>query len=276
MIAQSIFSKDGTLVPHTSSVADEVKAIIIILPAMGVRASFYSKFQDALCACGHAAYTMEYRGLGMSELRAGWTTDFGYKEYQEDVAATIAMARQTFPDRPLYIAGHSLGGHFAMLTAGLEPESFDGIIMLASGTPWHGAFEGKAGKRLKMFGRYIPVFMNLIGYYPGHRLGFAGREFRSMMRDWLQLARHNRFKIKGVSDAIELSIAEYKGRVLCLSFERDTFAPLKASKLMLSKMPEADCELRILTDDDIEGEATHFGWAKRPHVVSRLISDWML
>lgn len=274
-MTQEIPSIDGTQVPYTVYGLSEVKASVIILPAMGVRASFYRTFAHSLMDFDMAACVMEYRGLGDSRLRAGWKIDFGYKEHQEDVAALILRVKQEYPDQPLYIAGHSFGGHLGMMTAGLEPTSFDGIIMLASGSPWHKAFEGKAAKHLKRFGWFVPVVMAIYGHFPGHKFGFAGREARSQMRDWLQMSTRNRFKIIGVRDDLEECIADYKGRVLCMSFARDIMAPLKASQLMLDKMPKASIHLQIVGDEEINGEATHFGWAKTPHYISQRISEWV-
>ena len=272
---QEINSADGTKVPYTVYTSSDAKASMIILPAMGVRASFYRAMAGSLMDFDLTSYVMEYRGLGDSSLRAGWRTDFGYKQHQEDVAALIARIKQDYPDRPLYIAGHSFGGHLAMMTAGLDPTSFDGIIMLASGTPWHEAFEGKAGKHLKRFGWFVPAIMALYGHFPGSKFGFAGRESRSHMRDWLQMSTKNRFKIIGLGDDLEEKISQYKGRVLCMAFTRDNMAPIKAIKLMLGKIPKASVEIKELTDTDIEGEATHFGWAKTPHRISQRISEWI-
>ena len=275
VVAEEILSADGTKVPYTVYGLNDSKASVIILPAMGVRASFYRTFAHSLIDFDLTSCVMEYRGLGDSSLRAGWRTDFGYRQHQEDVAALIIKMKQEYPDRPIYIAGHSFGGHLGMMTAGLEPTSFDGIIMLASGTPWHEAFEGKAAKHLKRFGWFVPVIMALYGHFPGHKFGFAGRESRSQMRDWLQMSTRNRFKIIGVRDDLEACIAGYEGRVLCMSFARDIMAPLKASQLMLAKMPKASIDLQIVGDEDINGEATHFGWAKTPQVVAQYVSEWV-
>ena len=273
-MTQEVLSADGTKVPYTVYGLSEVKACIIVLPAMGVRASFYRTFAHSLMDFDLAAIVMEYRGLGESSLRAGWGTDYGYKEHQEDVVALIAKVKSEYPDKPVYIAGHSLGGHFAVMTAGLGPESFDGIIMLASGTPWYKAYEGGAENKVKMLLWLIPLLL-LLGYFPGKMIGFAGREARSLIRDWQNLVQDNRFKVKGVTNSLEQKIATYTGEVLCLCFDRDDLAPRKSSALMLEKMPQAQVAYHMLCDEDINGEATHFGWAKEPHVISKHISEWL-
>lgn len=271
---QETLSADGTKVPFTVYGLSEVKACVIILPAMGVRASFYKHFGHSLMDFDVAAYVMEYRGLGDSSLRAGWRTDYGYKQHQEDVAALIVKVKQEYPDRPLYIAGHSMGGHFAVMTAGLAPTSFDGIIMLASGTPWYKVYEGNTASKIKMLLRLMPLLL-LLGYFPGKKLGFAGREARSLMRDWQKLAQDNHFKVKGVTDTLEQKIAAYSGKILCLCFERDDLATPKASTTLLEKVPQAEVTYYMLSDEDISGESTHFGWAKTPHRVSQRISEWV-
>ena len=272
---QEIISADGTKVPYTVYASSDAKASMIILPAMGVRASFYRTMAYSLMNLDIAAYAMEYRGLGDSSLRAGWGTDYGYKQHQQDVAALIAKVKQDYPDGPLYIAGHSLGGHFAVMTAGLEPASFDGIIMLASGTPWYKIYEGNTASKIKMLLRLMPLLL-LLGYFPGKKIGFAGREARSLMRDWQNLAQDNHFEVKGVTNTLEQKIAAYTGKVLCLCFKRDDLATHKASTILLEKMPRARVTYQMLSDEDIDGEATHFGWAKTPDKVSQRISEWVL
>lgn len=271
---QEILSADGTKVPYTVYGSSEAKANVILLPAMGVRASFYRTLANSLMDFDLTSYVMEYRGLGDSSLRAGWRTDFGYKQHQEDVAALIARVKQDCPGRPIYIAGHSMGGHFAVMTAGLDPDSFDGIIMLASGTPWYKIYEGNTASKIKMLLRLMPLLL-LLGYFPGKKIGFAGREARSLMRDWQNLAQDNHFKVKGITNTLEQKIAAYSGEVLCLCFERDDLATRKASTTLLDKMPQAQVTHHILSDEDINGEATHFGWAKTPHRVSQCIREWV-
>ena len=275
MTAHETLSADKTTVPYTVYGTSEAKASVIILPAMGVRASFYRQFALSLMDWDLAAYMMEYRGLGESRLRAGWGTDFGYREHQQDVAAMIARAKRDYPDQPVYLAGHSFGGHLSMMTAGLEPDSFEGIIMLASGTPWYKAFEGKFSKQLKRFGWFVPLILMTVGHFPGHKFGFAGRESRSQMRDWLQMSTRNRMKYIGVRDDLEDIIAAYEGRVLSMAFQRDHMAPIKAINFLIEKMPNAEIELLELSDEDIGGEATHFGWAKTPDIISQRISEWV-
>ena len=120
----------------------------------------------------------------------------------------------------------------------------------------------------------MPLLL-LLGYFPGNKIGFAGREARSLMRDWQNLAQDNHFKVKGITNTLEQKIAAYSGEVLCLCFERDDLATRKASTILLEKMPQAHVTYHMLSDEDINGEATHFGWTKTPHRVSQRIGEWV-
>lgn len=271
-----VISKDNYTVPVISSHPDgEANAIVLIIPAMGVRASFYRGFAKSLASEGILAIVMELRGHGESSQRAGWFTDYGYKEHVDDISAILAVIKVNHPEKLIHLVGHSLGGHFSVLMAGLKPESFESLIMVASGTPWHGAYLDKMAKKTKKLKWIVPLLLMMFGAFPGDKIGFAGREARTLIRDWLNLVNDNRFKIKGLPHDIESIVEGYEGRLLCLSFEDDDLAPLRASELMIAKMPKVRADYRLLSDSDINGKATHFGWARTPQVVAKIIKDWI-
>src|SRR5512139_1292384 len=92
--------------------ASAAAPVIVFLPAMGTRASFYDTFGQTLCDAGFHAVIGDFRNHGAGSVRPSRRADFGYRELiREDCKALIALARERFPDSKVIAGGHSLGGH---------------------------------------------------------------------------------------------------------------------------------------------------------------------
>jgi predicted alpha/beta hydrolase len=114
-----------------------------------------------------------------------------------------------------------------------------------------------------------------LGYFPGKRVGFGGTEARTVMRDWAQVARSGRYRPRGSALNYETALAQLRLPVLAISFEHDNFAPARAMKNLLSKMPAAAAEHRQLLARDTGKTLDHFNWVKHPEAVVPQIADWL-
>ena len=90
--------------------------VVIIMPAMGVPASFYEPLATALVDQGLNVVTADLRGHGESSIRPGKGVDYGYGEMVlYDWPCIIDRVEGQFPDAPKVILGHSLGGQLTPL-----------------------------------------------------------------------------------------------------------------------------------------------------------------
>lgn len=253
----------------------EATGTMVMMPAMGVRGRYYDTFAQGLAAHGIYTVVMEYRGHGESALRASHRTDWGYREIALiDLPASIAWAREQCPDVPLYIGGHSLGGQLSLVYAAHHPNTFDGAIIIACSSPFHGHYATKQARGIKFCSTVAPVLTRTLGYFPGDRLGFAGRESRGTMDDWNQLAKHDRFRVRGVDDDLESRICDYNGRALTIAYDEDDMAPAKAVASIYGRLASAAHEHHVFTSDDLACRADHFRWAKSPAPVCVRIAQW--
>lgn len=273
---QMVDAGDGYRVPLFWHAAAQPRGNILLMAALGVPARFYLPLAQELCASGLNVALIEQRGHGESELRPSRRTDFGFRHaLVHDIPAVLGHVRQSAPGLPLYLMGHSLGGHYAAITAGRMPADIDGVILAACGTPWIGAFAGRTQRQLQLLVRLVPALGLLFGYYPGDRVGFGGREARTLMADWRALALDNRYRARGLDEDLDAAIGRYRGPVLSLRMSDDSYAPAAAMAAVTDKFRHARVTQRVLTADDLGDRADHFRWARTPAAVAREVSAWL-
>jgi acylglycerol lipase len=110
--------------------AETPNAVVTICHGVNSHSGYYLWAGEQLAAKGFAVYALDLRGRGRSSGERFYIEEF--KEYLDDVDATIALARSRHPGLPVFLLGHSAGGvvssvyaleHQAEL-AGLICESF--------------------------------------------------------------------------------------------------------------------------------------------------------
>ena len=240
--------------------------VVVLQPAMGMKARYYNAFVEALATAGVHAVVAEQRGheavVGVDGGRLpSRTYDFGYAELVEDLGAAIATVRAEFPDAPLHVLGHSLGGQIAVMYAAQHPGVLAGLILVASGTPHWRVF----GRRLLFASYAFPLVASAVGYFPGARLNFAGREARGLMRDWGHLARTGRL-VAGESGLAGVTVP-----VLSVSIEDDWLGPPASIDGLVAKLPRATVT-RVHVD---VGGIDHFRWARQGDPVVPLVTGWL-
>jgi predicted alpha/beta hydrolase len=271
-----INTTSGYAVPVRWFPAEQPRASIIFMPALGVAARFYVPLAENLHDAGFNVLLMELRGQGDSHLRASRRVDFGFRDaLEDDVPAAMDWVLRKAPAAPLLLMGHSLGGHYAAMTAGRLASRVDGVILAACGSPWTKAFHGKTGAQLRMLCRLIPVLNATFGYYPGHRVGFGGREARTLMNDWLDLARTNVYSARGLDEDFDAAIGQYAGPVLSLRMADDPYAPEAAMAAVTDKFRQAVVSKHVITAEQIGDRADHFRWARKPEAVVDHILAWL-
>lgn len=248
--------------------------IVAVLGALSTPGTFYGRLAAELGTLAWPVAVVEQRGLGESSLRPSHDVDWSFADVlRTDLPAALAWIRAQAPDRPLLLLGHSLGGHYAIMAAGLYPEQVDGVVLAACGTPWLEAFDGPVRAMVRHLIDVIPGLSAERGHYPGEEAGFGGDEARGVMADWRHLAQTNRFRLAGDDQTVADLIRKYDGPVLAIGMADDDFAPPMAVAASVERFATRPSE-RVLASDDIGVTADHFGWARRPAAVVRTIGQW--
>ncbi|MBF5057194.1 alpha/beta hydrolase [Alcanivorax sp. 521-1] len=262
-------------VPLTWYPATAGAPVVVLMAALGVPARFYQRLAGALAERGFNVALMEQRGHGDSALRPSRRRDWGFAEtLTRDLPALLDWLRDHHPEAPIVLMGHSLGGHYAAITAGRFPERVDGVVLVATGSPWVDAFAEPVRKRIRWLTRLIPVCNLVLGYYPGDRIGFGGREARTLMADWRDLALTNRYRARGLSQDLDAAIGGFPGPVLAVRLADDAFAPEAAVRAVTDKFRHATLTGVVLDAEALGDRADHFRWARQATTVADRVAAW--
>lgn len=250
---------------------------VLWLPAMGVSARHYELFASALAEQGIASAVHEWRGVGSSALRASRSCDWGYHELLHlDIPASLAAARQCDARIDWIVGGHSLGGQVAALFAALNSQRISGLALVATGSPWWQLFPGRMRLALRAMPWIVGAVTSLTGYYPGKRLGFAGRESCGVMRDWARTTREGCYAVYGSGVDPEQALARFAKPVLGVHLSEDTFCPDASLQWLLQKFPDAPVDrVNLHAADFPSATADHFSWLKDPSPVVKAMAKWM-
>jgi predicted alpha/beta hydrolase len=255
--------------------AGAAERLLYWLPAMGVSARHYLPLAQALAGHGLAVALHEWRGIGSSSRRAGRHSDWAYRQILlHDLPAGLAAAHAAVPRARTWLGGHSLGGQLACLYAGLHPQAFAGLALMASGAPYWRRF----GRPVLVGSAYVlaPLWAKLLGYFPGRRLGFGGNEARGLVADWARSGRTGRYAAAGLDADLEQAMAGLALPLLALRLRDDWLGPAASLDWLLGKLPRAAARVEVLAPDDLGGlAADHFAWMQAPAPVAARIAAWL-
>ncbi len=248
---------------------------ILIQPAMGVQAGYYSLLAEALQAAGYNVGVSELRGheAAADAPRPGHGYDFSYHDMLHEDWPLAAQAMQArFPAAKFYLLGHSLGGQISNLYASTRPAKLDGLIIIAAcSVHWK-----LWGFPFLLYSQVAGQIGRVLGHFPGKRFRFAGREASGVMRDWARQARTGRFMLGNPRIDYEPKLAEVTLPVLAISLQGDFFAPRHTMDALIGKMSNAALT-RIHLDPKALGfdKIDHFRWVRQPALVMPDVTKWL-
>lgn len=248
---------------------------VLFLPGLGVPISYYRPFLSLWAAAGYRVHGLELRGMPHSSITDVRATDFGYRHALElDIPAALAAMSGTLA----VLAGHSLGGQLALLSAASNPGLEVPVVAIAAGSSYHGTVGTRRGRRIRRRqAAAVRVIVRALGYFPGHRLGFGGRQPRSMMRDWAFEAQTGRYELDGSEVDHEAALGQLRGRVLMLTLAGDKLITEAAAAHLAARLASASAATeRVGVAENHGAPFNHFRWARtRPAAILRPIVAWL-
>jgi len=157
--------------------------VLICMPAMGVAAKYYEPLAGKILQEGWRFVTADLRGNGLSTLRVRRGISFGYREMVGfDWPAVVGKVKELFPGAPVYLLGHSLGGQLSALYLAANPDAASGLILVAAPSVHFRGWDFPLGLGVLAGTQAACATANLLGYFPGRKIGFGGTEAKGALR----------------------------------------------------------------------------------------------
>ncbi len=262
-IKKEIVTSDGyKLAANVFTPLDEVKGLILIVPAMGAQQKYYADFASFLAGNGFMTVTFDYRGIGASRrgsLRGFYATilDWANKDCATMIDATEAIA----PGKPLYWIGHSLGGQILPFVPNLY--KVHKVISVNSGSGYwlSNAFNLRWRVGWLWFVA-VPIALFVCGYFPGKRLRKVGDLPKGVVLQWRCWCLDKDY----AAGAERARLLFYSVRVPIVSFSvtDDEFMSQRSIESLLELFPNAPkTNIRFSPADIGEKKVGHFGFFKK-------------
>ncbi|HVF35899.1 MAG TPA: alpha/beta fold hydrolase [Candidatus Saccharimonadia bacterium] len=238
---------------------------LLWLPAMGVPARKYARFADALAQRGIACALHEWRGGGTSTVRASRDIDWSYVQLLRDVDASRDAAARAAPGILWRIGGHSLGAQLAALALATARDRYDGLVVVGAGLPWWRSFPPWQQPLLLGVFATFKLLVAACGYFPGDRIGFAGREARGVIRDWTRSGLTGSYRLDGDGRNFDAALAVLDAPVEAVHFAQDRYVPAGSLEALVAKLPRASTRrIELIPSHFAGGRADHFAWMRDP------------
>ena len=266
---------DGSTVPVTLFPTEgrDDAPVIVVLPGLGIPGGYYRLFAEALVARGFHAAIGDLRGQGDSKPKPSSSSRYGYQELVSvDFPAIFEVVREQFPAATPYLLGHSMGGQLGAMYAARIRGRLGGLILVASGSPYHRGFGTTRGVPLYFGAAAMAITSNIAGFWPGDRIGVGGfgRQSRVLIDDWSRFARTGSIEPAGADIDYEERMGRLTLPVLAVTIEGDDLAPKGSMENLTAKLANAD-----ITTEHIDEPLGHNGWIRNPTAVADLVERWM-
>ena len=264
---------DGSTVPVTlfPSEGRDDAPVIVVLPGLGIPGGYYRLFAEALVARGFHAAIGDLRGQGDSKPKPSSSSRYGYQELVSvDFPAIFEVVREQFPAATPYLLGHSMGGQLGAMYAARIRGRLGGLILVASGSPYHRGFPAETGRRLRVGAAILPLIGLVTGSVPARFLGGTGAQPTSRMRDWARLVARGTLQPARADIDYPAALREGTVPILLVAIAGDEQAPESAGRELLRLVPAAPGRIDLETT-----ELGHNRWARTPEPVVRRVLAWL-
>lgn len=125
-------SFDATELYFRKDIPKEPKAIVILVHGLCEHLGRYDYVVKRFNEFGYGVYRFDNRGHGQSGGEKGYIDDFQY--FFDDAHVVVEQAKKDFPNLPIFMLGHSMGGFIAAGYGVKYPDSLNGQILSGAAT----------------------------------------------------------------------------------------------------------------------------------------------
>lgn len=232
---------------------------LVVAGATAVPQGFYQRFARFASAHGFDVLTFDYRGIGQSRPHSlrGFRMDLLDWARLDLAAAVDAMAA---PSLPLYVVGHSYGGH----AFGLLPNHHKvaGFYVFGTGAGWHGYMPlGERLRVLAMWKLVLPALTWWKGYCPWKMLRMGEdlpADAYRQWRHWCQFPRY--FFDDPAMRGIERVYATVRTPIVAANALDDLWASPRSRDAFVQAYRNAPLQRKDLDPGQAGGTVGHMGY----------------
>lgn len=203
---------------HWFAPLEKPRGVVIIVPAMATKASYYATFASWLRDRGFAVMTFDYRGHGESLDGPMRDVENDLVRWAQDARDALAYAHSRAEGLPLSWIGHSLGGQVLPFA---DHTTVDRAVMVAAGVGYWRLNSPRMRRIAPLLWKVIaPLSIAITGYYPGARLCILGDLPAGVMRQWSRWCMHPDYLL-GELPEMRAAFAEVTVPIASLSFTDD-------------------------------------------------------
>jgi predicted alpha/beta hydrolase len=221
--------------------AGPTRAHLVVAGATGVAQGFYRRFAKFAAANGYATLTVDYRGIGLSAPATLKDFKMDYFDWGRlDLAA--AVDAMSSPHLPLYMVGHSYGGHaFGMLP---NHQKVAALYTFGTGAGWHGWMPPlERIKVLAMWHVLGPLLTRWKGYLSWSLLGMGEDLPLDFYRQWKRWCRYpNYFFGDPYMWHLLRDFAQVRTRILAANAIDDRWSPPRSRDAFMAAYTNAAYE----------------------------------
>ena len=224
----------------------ERRGRLIVAGATGVPQRFYSRFARFAADQGIDVWTLDYRGIGLSRPQSLRGFRMNYLDWARlDLAALLAhVAAQG--QGPLWMVGHSYGGHaFGLLPGHERVERF---ATLATGAGWHGWMPALERLRVRFMWHVLgPLVVGARGYLAWSLLRMGEDLPRDVFYQWRHWCQWPRYFFDDPEQAHLIdAFAQVRCPIRAVNASDDAWAPPASRDAFMSAYSGAPLELITL------------------------------
>jgi len=238
-------TSDGLTLFEQSWAAGEPGAVVVLVHGYAEHSTRYEPTARRLARDGYAVQTLDLRGHGRSEGKRCFIRAFA--EYLTDVEAALLTAERAWPDRPVFLMGHSMGGLISALFVLDRTVPVSGLVVSAPSVMLGRDFSPLKASVSEVLGRVLPSFptvrfraeslsrdAGVVQAYRDDRLVFHGRTPARTASEIIRAIR----SVQGRMDRIELPLLVVHGG-------QDQVADVEGSKRLYERARSDDKSLRV-------------------------------
>lgn len=252
-----------------------IPGVVIVASAMGVRHPFYYPFAEHAASRGAAVVTFDYRGIGGSRpasLRGfrARLRDWGAL----DLASVVTWSGGAFPDRPVSVVAHSVGGQILGLAMG--DGEVEAVLAVAAQSGYWRHWSGVERAAMWFLTHaLLPSVSSLVGFFPMKLLGQGENLPGGVAIEWAGWCRNPRYAAGAVGpqgyERLAAPIRSYW-------VSDDRYTPRPAAEALFDLYPRAAAKELVAVDASRHGGAIgHFGFFRERFrdTLWRDAADWL-